>query len=61
MGREELRVAIADYVSRTKNIVCDWEQVAVFSISSGIIDVLCKLLLERGSVVAVEEPGLRSR
>ncbi len=57
LGRKELRVAIADYVSRTKNISCDWEQVAVFSISSGIIDVLCKLLLERGSVVAVEEPG----
>lgn len=57
LGRKELRVAIADYVSRSKNISCDWEQVAVFSISSGIIDVLCKLLLERGSVVAVEEPG----
>lgn len=57
LGRKELRVAIADYVSRTKNISCDWEQVAVFSISSGIIDVLCKLLLEPGSVVAVEEPG----
>jgi len=57
MGRQELRAAIADYVSRTKNISCDWEQVAIFSISSGIVDVICKLLLERGAVVAVEEPG----
>jgi GntR family transcriptional regulator/MocR family aminotransferase len=57
MGRQELRAAIADYVSRTKNISCDWEQVAIFSISSGTIDVLCRLLLEPGAVVAVEEPG----
>ena len=57
LGRQELRKAIADYLLRTKNIECNWQQVAIFSLSSGIVNVLCRLLLEPGEVVAVEEPG----
>ncbi len=57
LGRFELRKAIAGYLYRTKGIECDWRQVAVFSISSGLINVVCKLLLEPEATVAVEEPG----
>jgi len=57
LGRAELRKAIAAYLSRTKGLKCDWRQVAVFSVSSGLINVLCKILLDPGSLVAVEEPG----
>jgi len=57
LGRSELRKAIAGYLYRTKGIECDWRQVAVFSISSGLINVVCKLLLEPEATVAVEEPG----
>jgi len=57
LGRTELRKAIAAYLARSKGLGCDWRQVAVFSVSSGLISVLCKILLDPGSVVAVEEPG----
>jgi GntR family transcriptional regulator / MocR family aminotransferase len=57
LGRSELRKAIAGYLYRTKGIECDWRQVVVFSISCGLINTLCKLLLEPGDSVAVEEPG----
>jgi GntR family transcriptional regulator/MocR family aminotransferase len=57
LGRSELRKAIAGYLFRTKGIECDWRQVVVFSISCGLINSLCKLLLEPGDTIAVEEPG----
>lgn len=57
LGRSELRQAIAGYLYRTKGIECDWKQVAIFSISSGMINIVLKLLLEPGAAIAVEEPG----
>jgi GntR family transcriptional regulator/MocR family aminotransferase len=57
LGRAELRKAIAAYLFRSKGIDCDWRQVAIFSLSAGIINMLFKLLVEPGSVVAVEDPG----
>jgi DNA-binding transcriptional MocR family regulator len=57
LGRSELRKAIAAYLFRSKGIDCDWRQVAIFSLSAGIINMLFKLLLEPGDVIAVEDPG----
>lgn len=57
LGRAELRKAIAAYLWRTKGMECDWRQVVIFSLSSGIISMLYNLLLEPGAVIAVEEPG----
>lgn len=57
LGRAELRKAIAAYLFRSKGIDCDWRQVAIFSLSAGIINMIFKLLLEHGDVVAVEDPG----
>lgn len=57
LGRADLRKAIAAYLFRSKGIDCDWRQVATFSLSAGIINMLFKLLLEPGAVIAVEDPG----
>ena len=57
LGRADLRKAIAAYLFRSKGIECDWRQVAIFSLSAGIINMLFKLLLEPGDIVAVEDPG----
>ena len=57
LGRSELRKAITAYLFRSKGIDCDWRQVATFSLSAGIVNMLFKLLLEPGDVVAVEDPG----
>lgn len=57
LGRADLRKAIAAYLFRSKGIDCDWRQVAIFSLSAGIINMIFKLLLEHGDVVAVEDPG----
>jgi GntR family transcriptional regulator/MocR family aminotransferase len=57
LGRSELREAIAGYLFRTKGIECDWRQVAIFSISSALINIVGRLLLDPGATVGVEEPG----
>lgn len=57
LGRIELRQALTKYLHRTKGIQIAEEQVAIFSISAGVLTLLCKLLLSPGSAVAVEEPG----
>lgn len=56
-GTAQLRVAIANYLKRSKGIVADDGQIHVGSISTGLLVVLCRLLLSRGSQVAVENPG----
>jgi GntR family transcriptional regulator / MocR family aminotransferase len=57
LGRFELRSAVQRYLQRSRGIECNWQQVAIFSLSSGLINLLFKLLFETGDTVAVEEPG----
>ncbi|MFA6211656.1 MAG: PLP-dependent aminotransferase family protein [Candidatus Obscuribacterales bacterium] len=57
LGRIELRQALTKYLHRTKGIQAAEGQLAIFSISAGVLTLLCKLLLSPGSAVAVEEPG----
>ncbi len=57
LGRPELREALKGYLSRSKGITSKVEQIAVFSVSSGILNVLLRLLVEPGQAIAVEEPG----
>lgn len=56
-GYLPLRAAIAEYVGRTRGIVCDVEQVLVFSGAQQGINLVASLLLDFGDLVAVEEPG----
>jgi len=57
LGRSELRRAISSYLQRSKNLLTVPEQIAVFSISVGAVELLCRLLLSEGDVIAVENPG----
>jgi GntR family transcriptional regulator/MocR family aminotransferase len=51
-GYAPLREVIADYIRRTRGIHCDVEQVAVTS--SVRLDLACRMLIDSGDVVAVE-------
>lgn len=57
LGRSELREAISLYLNRTKNFLCSPKQIAIFSISVGAVELLCRLLLQPGDLIAVENPG----
>ena len=57
LGRPELRRALADYVSRTKEIRCTADEVVVFNISFTAYALISRLLLNPGDLFAVEEPG----
>jgi len=57
LGRPELREALKGYLSRSKGLATQVEQIAVFSVSSGILNVILRLICEPGQAIAVEEPG----
>jgi len=56
-GFRPLRQAITEYLARSRFIDCQVDQVAVFTTTEGGTDLICRLLLERGDYVAVENPG----
>jgi GntR family transcriptional regulator/MocR family aminotransferase len=56
-GRIELRRAIAGYLCRSKGLNCSEEQVIIFSQTQNALNVLCRLLLNTGDRIAIEEPG----
>lgn len=56
-GVIRLRKQIADYLRRTRGAQCSWEQIAIFSGSQHALDIVCRLVLDRGDAVAMEEPG----
>ncbi len=56
-GRLELRKVLAEYVNRTKGIDCGVEQIVVCSQSVSALNLLCRLLIDEGATVAIEEPG----
>ena len=57
LGQDELREALAGYLGRANGIPAKAENVAVFNISFAATALLCRLLLEPGDVIAVEDPG----
>lgn len=52
-----LRTAIARYLASSRAVVCTPEDIVIVSGSQQGLDLLSRLLVERGTVVAVEEPG----
>jgi GntR family transcriptional regulator/MocR family aminotransferase len=56
-GYMNLRSAIAGFLSRSRAIKCRPEQVIVFSARENRLDLLCRVLLNEGDAVAVENPG----
>jgi GntR family transcriptional regulator/MocR family aminotransferase len=56
-GFDPLRSAVADYLRRMRGVNCTTEQVVIVSGIQQALDILARLLLERGDEVLVETPG----
>jgi GntR family transcriptional regulator/MocR family aminotransferase len=56
-GYEPLREAIASYLVRSRAARCDADQVIVVNGSQQALDLIAKILIDRGDRVAIENPG----
>lgn len=55
-GTQALRDAISTHVRRSRAVVCDASQVIVVNGSQQALDLVARVLLERGDGVAIEDP-----
>lgn len=58
-GYFPLREAIAGYVSQTRGVNCDAQQVVVLTSSQQALQLIATLLLDSGDKVWMEDPGYR--
>lgn len=56
-GRDELRSAIAEYLWRSRGVVCTPEQVLVVNGSQQALDLAARVLVDAGDRVVIEEPN----
>jgi GntR family transcriptional regulator/MocR family aminotransferase len=56
-GYFPLRVAISDYLGRSRAVRCSAEQVIIVSGSQQALDLIARLTIDLGEWVAVEDPG----
>ncbi len=56
-GYEPLRRAIAQYLATSRGMKCDYGQVIITTGSQQSLDLVCRLLLDPGDLVWLEEPG----
>lgn len=56
-GYPPLREAYAAYLTRSRAIRCSSEQVVVFSARELRLDLICRMLINPGDCVVVEDPG----
>lgn len=56
-GYEPLRVALATYLSRSRAVRCDADQLIIVNGSQQALTLIAQVLLDRGDVVALENPG----
>jgi GntR family transcriptional regulator/MocR family aminotransferase len=57
LGYRPLREAIADYINQSRGVRCSADQVAILSGAQEGLDLIGRLLLEKGDRVGVEDPG----
>lgn len=57
LGHRPLRNAIADYLTISRGVKCEAEQIAVISGVQDALDLVARLLLDRGDAVCMEVPG----
>ncbi len=56
-GYEPLREAIAGYLRHARAVTCDADQVVIVNGAQQALDLIAKLLIDRGDSVAIEDPG----
>lgn len=56
-GYRELRIQVAGYLARSRAVRCGVDQVVIVNGTQQALDILSRVLLERGARVAVENPG----
>lgn len=59
-GLPALREQLQALLFRTRGIRCSPEQIVLFPTTEGGVELLCRLILSEGDVVATEDPGLAS-
>ncbi|HQR35828.1 MAG TPA: PLP-dependent aminotransferase family protein [Blastocatellia bacterium] len=57
LGAPKLRQAICSYLGRSRAVSCSTDQIIIINGSQQAIDLITKLLIDRGDSVAVEDPG----
>jgi GntR family transcriptional regulator/MocR family aminotransferase len=57
LGLFHLRQALAGYLTRSRAVRCGPDRIAIFSGSSGALDMVLRLLVDPGDLCVVEEPG----
>jgi GntR family transcriptional regulator/MocR family aminotransferase len=57
IGYFPLRIAIAEYLGRSRAIQCSAEQVIIVNGSQQVLDLIARLTIDPGDWVALEEPG----
>lgn len=56
-GEQELRLGIARYLGFSRAVVCNWQDVIVTQGAQQALDLLARVTIQPGDVVAIEEPG----
>jgi GntR family transcriptional regulator/MocR family aminotransferase len=57
LGCQPLRMAISRYLAINRAVRCDWRDILVSQGAQQALDLLARVMLEPGDLVAVEEPG----
>lgn len=57
MGYRPLRIAVSDYLNASRGVKCTPDQVAIVAGVQEALDLVARLLLDRGSRVCMEAPG----
>jgi GntR family transcriptional regulator / MocR family aminotransferase len=56
-GYQPLRVAIADYLARSRAVHCSPDQIVIVNGSQQALDLIARIFLEAGDQAAIEDPG----
>lgn len=57
LGYRPLREAVADYLRASRGVACSAEQVAIVGGVQEAIDIVARIVLDRGDGVVIEDPG----
>ena len=56
-GSPALKLALTNYLSVTRNVHCEPEQIIITSSAQSALDLCCRVLADNGDGFALEEPG----